>query len=284
MIKSSPAQNPMSFLVMSLITIGILFDFGWFREQFCTVVCPYGRFQSLLMDSNSLLISYDSKRGEPRKGAIDTSSTGDCVNCYRCVQVCPTGIDIRRGAQLECIACAACIDACDDVMTRLRKPIGLIRYDSAVGLTGGKTTFLRGRVIAYTGLLIAIVTSLAYTLITRHPIESTFMRSADMPYQQIANEKGDPIIINHFRLALGNQSFSDSTITIRPLAEFGAKGVELIMANSPIILPAGTKTAVEFFLKYPKALLSHGKTLIRVEIVSSTSNTYSESLSLVGPY
>jgi cytochrome c oxidase accessory protein FixG len=115
------------------IFAGILyFNFAWFREQLCIVICPYGRLQSALIDDHSMVIGYD-KRGEPRRakrGKAGTPGSGDCIACNRCVQVCPTGIDIRHGLQLECIGCTACIDACDEVMTRIHKPRGLIRYDS----------------------------------------------------------------------------------------------------------------------------------------------------------
>ena len=137
MIQKPPAENWGSFLFMLVSTAIILFDFAWFREQFCTLVCPYGRFQSVLMDKASMIVAYDTSRGEPRAtpqakiiAKNHNTQVGDCVNCYRCVQVCPTGIDIRRGVQMECIACTACIDACDDVMTKIKKPTGLIRYDS----------------------------------------------------------------------------------------------------------------------------------------------------------
>lgn len=137
MIRKNPSENWGSFLFMVFSSAVILFDFAWFREQFCTIVCPYGRFQSVLMDRGSMIVAYDVDRGEPRAtpqakalSKAHNSNLGDCVNCYRCVQVCPTGIDIRRGLQMECIACTACIDACDEVMTKVKKPTGLIRYDS----------------------------------------------------------------------------------------------------------------------------------------------------------
>ncbi|RYG63166.1 cytochrome c oxidase accessory protein CcoG [bacterium] len=144
MVSSSPLENWTSFL-MILVTTGIIaFDFGWFREQFCTIMCPYGRFQSVMMDNHSTIVAYDLKRGEPRRGtAPSPSAQGDCVNCLRCVQVCPTGIDIRRGLQMECIACTACIDACDEVMTKVDKPLGLIRYTTERELAGKKTKNVR---------------------------------------------------------------------------------------------------------------------------------------------
>ena len=121
MLFGSPTLHWDAFLVVMISTAIILFDFGWFREQFCVIMCPYGRFQSVLMDSQSMVVGYDSRRS-------------DCVNCFRCVQVCPTGIDIRRGLQMECIACTACIDACDLVMEKIKKPKGLISYTTLADL------------------------------------------------------------------------------------------------------------------------------------------------------
>lgn len=131
MMRHSPGENFASFAFVFLIAGALWFDLAWFREQFCIVLCPYGRLQSALIDSDSLGVGYDTKRGEPRgrKG----TTTGDCVDCLRCVQVCPTGIDIRQGHQLECIGCTACIDACDSVMAKLDRKPGLIRYDSRNG-------------------------------------------------------------------------------------------------------------------------------------------------------
>jgi cytochrome c oxidase accessory protein FixG len=127
------------------------FVFAWFREQLCIVICPYGRLQSALTDDHSLSIGYDARRGEPR-GKLGTPEAGACVDCNRCVQVCPTGIDIRHGLQLECIGCAACIDACDEVMARVKRPAGLIRYDSRHGFEGKATRWLRPRILLYTAL------------------------------------------------------------------------------------------------------------------------------------
>jgi len=137
----SPSENWGLFLGTMIFTAIILVDFGWFREQFCLVACPYGRIQSVMMDENSLVVSYDAKRGGPGKGTegVLKEKEGDCINCYNCVKVCPTGIDIRRGTQLECIACTQCIDACDDIMTKLHKPKGLIRYSSEVEIQGKKS-------------------------------------------------------------------------------------------------------------------------------------------------
>src|SRR5690606_26461561 len=141
------------FVMMTLTTGLILFDFGYFREQMCTIACPYARFQSVLLDPDSLIVSYDPERGEPRgkprKDDEVTVTLGDCVDCSACVRTCPVGIDIRDGLQMECIACTQCIDACDSIMDKLSRPRGLIRYTSEHALKQGRTRILRPRVMLY---------------------------------------------------------------------------------------------------------------------------------------
>lgn len=285
MIRHSPSANPSSFAFMLGITGFILFNFGWFREQFCTVVCPYGRFQSLLMDEHSTLVCYDSKRGEPRRGSTATEApAGDCVNCYRCVQVCPTGIDIRRGAQMECIACTACIDACDDVMTKTNKAKGLIRYDSELGLKGSKTKILRSRTIAYFILIAGTVLGFSVSIATRKPLEATIVRATDTPYQEIPNTHGKVEIINRFKIDLSNQGFNDVELDLTPLDHDAAKGVAFVYAEKPIRLKAGKKAAVEFFVKFPKQILSSGHAKAQLNILEKNNVVITEELNLVGPF
>jgi cytochrome c oxidase accessory protein FixG len=142
MMLHRPGEHPEAFGWAASLTAAMYFNFWWFREQLCLIVCPYGRLQSVLTDADSLVIGYDLKRGEPR-GKANTEGVGDCVDCKRCVVVCPTGIDIRNGLQLDCVGCARCVDACDDVMLKLKRPAGLIRYDSYNGLHGEPRRVLR---------------------------------------------------------------------------------------------------------------------------------------------
>ena len=181
MMHERPREHPEAFawaFVMTLIMYG---NFAWFREQLCLIICPYGRLQSVLTDSESLVIGYDVGRGEPRGKAKDKAA-GACVDCGRCVVVCPTGIDIRQGLQMECIGCAACVDACDEVMTKLQRPKGLIRYDSQSGLAGQATRFWRPRVFIYVafGLLGLVVATLLAR--TRTPFEANLLRLSSAPY------------------------------------------------------------------------------------------------------
>ena len=147
-MTSNPKEHWGTFVFVFVASGLIYFNFAWFREQLCLVICPYGRLQSALIDDDSIIIGYDEARGEPR-GKATITGIGDCIDCTRCVQVCPTGIDIRQGLQIECIGCSNCIDACDAIMTKLNRPQGLIRYDSQNGLAGKKKRILRPRIILY---------------------------------------------------------------------------------------------------------------------------------------
>ena len=157
-----------------LFTATIYCFCGFFKEMVCLVPCPYGRFQSALCDQDTLIIGFDEKRGEPRgqlKKAASAAKQGDCVDCSLCVQVCPTGIDIRNGLQYECIGCAQCIDTCNLVMKKIGKPEGLIRYGSLNIFSGGATHILRPRVVLYATILIVLISGLFYKVATRAPLE-----------------------------------------------------------------------------------------------------------------
>ena len=181
MVHQAPAANWGVFLFVFLMSAALWFDFAWFREQFCIVLCPYGRLQSALIDNDTINVGYDTKRGEPR-GKKGTPGAGDCVDCLRCVHVCPTGIDIRQGLQMECIGCTACIDACDDVMTKIGRPRGLIRYDSLNGFAGGETRLLRPRMILYTILMLIGATVMSYSLSTFRPATVSLLRMTGAPF------------------------------------------------------------------------------------------------------
>jgi cytochrome c oxidase accessory protein FixG len=184
MLRESPSAHPGAFLLVIGATAALWFAFAWFREQFCIVLCPYGRLQSLLTDEHSLVIGYDAVRGEPRRGkrVQPGVARGDCVDCAKCVQACPTGIDIRQGLQLECIGCAACVDACDGVMRKLKRPAGLIRYDSIAGLAGQPRVFWRPRLALYAALMLAGITAAGFAVSTVRSAVVSVTRLPGAPY------------------------------------------------------------------------------------------------------
>lgn len=210
MLLSQPSQHPEAFAWAAGLTGVLYFNFGWFREQTCLIVCPYGRLQSVLTDQDSLVIGYDVKRGEPR-GKKNAKGAGDCVDCSRCVTVCPTGIDIRNGLQIDCIGCARCVDACDDVMGKLGRVKGLIRYDSQRGLAGLPRRVWRPRVAFYAALGVAglIASTLAFS--QRNPFEANLLRLRDMPPFVVDQGR----VRNHFEVHLVNKTSQPAVFELR---------------------------------------------------------------------
>ncbi len=229
MMHDSPLDHVKSFGVVSFITAVLYFGFGWFREQFCIILCPYGRFQSVLTDEDTLVIGYDAKRGEPRGKANDPTA-GACVDCHRCIQVCPTGIDIRNGLQIECIGCAACIDACDDIMAKLKRPKGLIRYSSNRGLEGKSTRWVRGRTILYSGLLALGMIALTISLLSVKPVRANLVRMPGQPFFLT-----ETTVRNHFRLRLVSKRNEPTKFHLRLAG--GPEGSQIAAAEAIQELP-----------------------------------------------
>jgi cytochrome c oxidase accessory protein FixG len=214
-IAEGPRRHPEAFGWMSALTALAFVNFGFFREQFCLVLCPYGRMQSVLLDEDSLVVGYDQKRGEPR-GARNTPGAGDCVSCNRCVVVCPTRIDIREGLQVDCIACTQCIDACDEVMDQLDRPRGLIRYDSLNGLARKPRKLVRPRIIAYSIFGLVGVVALTVAIRGRKTFESTLLRSRGAPFTVNSGA-----IRNTFEIHLVNKSTLPQRLTVEAQATHG---------------------------------------------------------------
>jgi cytochrome c oxidase accessory protein FixG len=208
MMHHAPAEHWGAFLFVFLFTGVNYFNFAWFREQLCIVICPYGRLQSALTDDNTMVIGYDEKRGEPR-GRVSDPNAGSCIDCNRCVQVCPTGIDIRQGLQLECIGCAACIDACDDIMTKVKRPTGLIRYDSLNGLEGRKTQWVRPRTVMYSILLLIGISVATFAISTVRPASFLVTRMQGAPYIVT-----DETVRNQFLVRLVNKQDDSQTFVL----------------------------------------------------------------------
>ncbi len=229
-MHEAPGEHWAAFLFVFIAAGVLYFNFAWFREQLCIVICPYGRLQSALTDDHSLQIGYDARRGEPR-GPVSAAAAGACIACNRCVQVCPTGIDIRHGLQLECIGCAACIDACDEVMTRVKRPTGLIRYDSFAGLAGGVTRWLRPRTILYGVLLLIGAAVASFALSTVKPANFLVYRMTGAAYFV---DRAD--VRDQFLVRIVNKRSAPATFLVR--ATGLPAGVQASGFAGPVTIPA----------------------------------------------
>ena len=213
MLKGWPVEG-FGILMGVLAFTGVhYFVFAWFREQVCTMVCPYGRLQGVMLDVNTILVAYDYKRGEPRgKG-----EKGDCINCRKCVAVCPTGIDIRNGTQLECINCTACIDACNSVMSVINKPSGLIRFASEKSISEGQKVKFNARVIAYSAVLFSLLILITYLFTVRGSFETHIIRAQGTMFQEYGSDRYS----NLYNLELVNKTNSEVKIALKLLSPEG---------------------------------------------------------------
>ena len=276
-VRLSPVEHPTPFLVMAVTTLLIFIDFGWFREQTCLIACPYGRWQSALIDKRSMIVAYDAQRGEPRRSAtVKGDDAGDCVSCNACVFTCPTGIDIRNGLQMECVHCTQCIDACDHVMEALHKPRGLIRYASQEELAGHSSGLLRPRVVIYSVALLVILVTLGITLSTRAAAEVIVLRSSSEPYQVEADGR----IANQLRIKIVNRSNSSHSYAVQ-LRE--VEGASVIAPELPLTIAAGAQRTTSVFVVAPFSSFAAGRRAIKLRITDGGDFTRDYPFVLLGP-
>jgi len=283
-VQGSPTEHPIAFLVMALTTIAMYLDFGYFREQVCVVACPYGRFQSVLLDRRSLIVGYDERRGEPRGklrkdagGDVLATDRGDCIDCKLCVTTCPTGIDIREGLQMECINCTQCIDACDAVMDRIGKPRGLIRYSSQEELAGESRKLFRPRVVLYPLVLVVVLVLFVWTLATKKNADVTVLRAAATPYTTL--ESGE--IMNRIRVKIANRDDRDHDYDI---AVVGQPEVHIKTAQNPLAVKAGHTEMAGIFVIAPPSTFVRGRKEIRLKVTDGHGFEVVKRCKLLGPY
>ncbi len=266
LVTHSPMEQPAGFSGLIFFSGLFYFIFAFFREQACTVVCPYGRLQGVFLGKNSIAVMYDWLRGEPR-GRIrkyENSSEikkGDCIDCKMCVHVCPTGIDIRNGTQLECVNCTACMDACDDVMIKVKRPIGLIRYASYNSISESKKNLFNSRVLGYSIVLTFLVSLLAYLLVSRSPVETTILRVPGTLYQEQDNGK----ISNLYNIQFINKTFADKDLTLK-LENYDDGDIRKV-GEARIHVPANGDNDGIFFIDLPKASLQKMKSILTIDVI-----------------
>jgi cytochrome c oxidase accessory protein FixG len=278
-IISEPVSRHIVGFTGILAFSGVFYGvFAFFREQACTAVCPYGRLQSVLLDKNSMIVAYDYKRGEPRGNFKKQKATplGDCIDCYQCVEVCPTGIDIRNGVQMECVGCTACIDACNVVMERINKATGLIRYASEDSISRGVKFHFTTRMKIYTGLCIMLICVLTALLVTRKDIGATVMRTPGILFQ----ERGKDSISNLYNIKMVNKTIKPIPLTIR--VENHKGNIEII-GNNYIRVEKEGQGGGSFFVVLPKQMIHSRKTEIRLGLYEGNTRLAIVKTNFLGP-
>ena len=276
-IQEGPIENIAGYAGLLIFAGMFYFIFAFFREQVCTIACPYGRLQGVLVDKKSIIVGYDYKRGEPR-GPITKdgiNDNGDCINCKACVVVCPTGIDIRNGTQLECINCTACIDACDAVMDRVEKPRGLIRYDSEEGIETGHHSIFNMRSVAYSIVLVLLLFFVGYLFMLRGSFESTILRARGSLYQVYGTDS----LSNIYNYNLVNKS--NESIKIEYKLESPVGRIKHIQENTAV--EVGEIGKGTFLIVIKKDQLSSSNTPIIIGIYKEGEKVETYNSTFVGP-
>ncbi len=278
-IITEPVTQHFAGFMSLMLFSGVFYAvYAFFREQACTVVCPYGRLQGVLLDRNSMIVAYDYKRGEPRGKLKDKEEQhlGDCIDCLQCVKVCPTGIDIRNGTQLECVNCTACIDACDNIMDKVGRPRGLIRYASENGIETREKLHYTTRMKLYTGLLAVLLVILTTLLVTRKDVDATIMRTPGMLYQ----ERGADSVTNLYNIKVVNKTMQEIPLTVR--LERGDGKVEIV-GHGPVVVKKEGQGSGSFFVVLPRKAITERKTILPLGIYEGEKKIATIKTSFLGP-
>ena len=298
----NPATHLGTLISLLIFTTVFFFVYWWFREQACIVVCPYGRLQGVLLDKNSIIVAYDYQRGEPRsklKNAADESNNctnckdgaacknvaakfeiiapkGDCIDCFACVRVCPTGIDIRNGTQLECVNCTACIDSCDAIMTSIQKPTGLIRYASENSILEKVKLKFTPRIKAYTGVLALLMSLLVFLLVSRTDLDARLMRTAGMTYTMLPDGR----ISNLYNLKLTNKTHKNIPFSLKPE---NFKGEIEYVGSSSLTVKKEDYEQLQFFVLLNRNEVKSWKTELQIGMYQNGEKIKTITAKFIGP-
>jgi cytochrome c oxidase accessory protein FixG len=279
-IITEPVLQHVGGFVAVLAFSGLFYAvYAFFREQACTVVCPYGRLQGVLLDKNSMIVAYDYMRGEPRgniKKKKEEETIGDCIDCFQCVNVCPTGIDIRNGTQMECIGCTACIDACGEIMEKMNREPGLIRYASENGIVNKEPLQFTTRMKLYTTLLSILVLILTSLLLSRKDVDATVMRTPGMLYQ----ERGTDSISNLYNIRLANKTLESVPLVIK--LENSQGNIEIIGGKNIDVREEGQGIG-SFFIVLPRSAIHERKKIIELALYNGHKKIDVIKTSFLGP-
>jgi cytochrome c oxidase accessory protein FixG len=279
-IWETPQNNLTGFISMISFTGTFYLVYAKFREQACIAVCPYGRLQGVLLGKESIVVAYDWLRGEPRghlkKSASVQLNQGDCIDCKLCVHVCPTGIDIRNGTQMECVNCTACIDACDEVMIKIGKPKRLIRFASINSITNGIQKIITPRVIGYSLVLIALMGILGFALITRSDVETTVLKVSGTLYQREAD-----LITNLYNVEFVNKTFNELKLEIR--VESPTTAAIYKVDGKPIAVPAEGLVKGVYFINIPETQIIHPRTVVILGVYANGKKIETIKAKFIGP-
>ncbi|MDW3193907.1 MAG: cytochrome c oxidase accessory protein CcoG [Cytophagales bacterium] len=280
LVQTSPTENMAGFIAMIGFTGAFYGVFAKLREQVCTTICPYGRFQGVMLDRNSVVVAYDHVRGEARGKFRKTQDRpaiglGDCIDCHQCVQVCPTGIDIRNGTQLECVNCTACIDACDNIMDKVGLDRGLIRYASEANIADGKPFEFTTRLKAYTGVLIVLMGVMVALLVLRSDIEATILRTPGMLYQEQAENK----VSNLYNFKVVNKTLEEVPF------EFRLENVNGEIKMVGDLLPVDGQSIGEgaMFIHLDRSALTGMSTKIEIGVYAEDEKLETINTTFLGP-
>jgi cytochrome c oxidase accessory protein FixG len=272
-IISSPInENQLGFIFMVGVSLFYYFVYAYLREQICTVFCPYGRLQGVLLDSRSISVIYDFKRGEPR----GKKNEGDCIDCGQCIAVCPTGIDIKNGSQYECINCTACIDECNNVMEKINKPVNLIRFDSYHGIETGKKSIFNARTYAYSAVLLILIFVLGFTVSNRNSIDVSIIRMPGTMCQIIDSTN----VSNIYNVKIINKTNKAKHIAFK-LMEI--QGVNLEFTNDISLIEEGKTIETVLMIKLPKQLLTGRTTNLEIGIFENNTMIAKTVINFIGP-